>query len=635
MTAPTADPPASPPSPKPKGGETSRSSAGGAPASVPPASGGGRKGPQTPSHFSGARWWAWGNISHRFPPSRASRLKEYLRHELGVPPLGAGGPGVDIETFPIAPGRLDSAEVQAIRALLPTGAASEEREERLLHSFGRSYVDVMVARKGLLRQLTDLVVHPASVQEVEDLLRYAHTHDLAVVPWGGGTSVVGGVDPERGGHRAVLTVSLQRLMDPLGLDEMSRLARFQCGIHGPDLEKYLNERKFTLGHFPQSFEFSTLGGWLATRSNGQASSRYGEVVDRLRGATVVTPVGTYRWERGVTESSGPDPTLLFPGSEGTLGIFVEATVAVDPFPAHRSYRMALFPDWESGIDAARDLSQEAPHPAVLRLADAQETLLTLEGRPPAETRGERVRERIETGYLEFRKLEEGSMCIAVIGYEGSEREVRHGDERRREVLRAHGGTDIGSRPGEVWLEERFLLPYLRDDLLEDGWLVETLETGAAWSEIKGLASQVHDALKHAARRGKFPLLTAAHLSHTSPTGTGLYFTLIAPQDPKDPVGQWLALKEAATEALLHAGGVLSHHHGVGKMHRPWVGGYRKTLGGLSLHAAKSTFDPLGVLNPGKTLPESRTSAAAPRAKAPLTKDRGGGATEPKSGPAGG
>ena len=564
--------------------------------------------------FSGARWWAWGNITHRFPPSRSQRLKEFLRHELGVPSLGAGGPGADLETLSIPPGRLDAAEVQAIRALLPTGAASDEREERLLHSFGRSYMDVVIARRGHLHQLTDLVVHPASVQEVEDILRYAHTHDLAVVPWGGGTSVVGGVDPERGGHRGVLTLSLQRLMDPLGLDEMSRLARFQCGIPGPDLEKYLNDRKFTLGHFPQSFEFSTLGGWIATRSSGQASSRYGEVVERLRGATVVTPVGTYRWEHVVTESSGPDPSLLFPGSEGTLGIFVEATLVVDPMPARRSYRLAIFPDWESGIDAARDLSQEAPHPAVLRVADAQETLLTLEGRPPAETTGERVRARIETGYLGLRKLEEGSMCLAVIGYEGTDREVRHGDERRREVLRAHGGTDIGSKAGDLWLKERFLLPYLRDDLLEDGWLVETLETGAAWSEIKGLASQVHDVLQSTARRGKFPILTAAHLSHTSPTGTGLYFTIIAPQDPQDPVGQWLSLKEAATETLLRAGGVLSHHHGVGKMHRPWVGGYRKSLAGLTLHAAKTSFDPLGILNPGKTLPEPRGDPALSRPK---------------------
>lgn len=520
---------------------------------------------------------------------------------------------MDLETLHIPPSRLTSAEVQEIRALLPTGNASDQREERLLHSFGRSYIDVVTARRGHLRTVTDIVAHPASVQEVEDLVHYAHTHDLAIVPWGGGTSVVGGVDPEAGGHRGVLTLSLQRLMDPMGLDTLSRLARFQCGIHGPDLEKYLNDRGYTLGHFPQSFEFSTLGGWLATRSSGQASSRYGEVIERLHGATVVTPVGTFRWERGVAESSGPDPSALLPGSEGTLGIFVEATLAVEPLPVRTSYRAAIFPDWASGVAACRELSQEGPAPAVLRLSDPVETMLTLEGRPPAETAGEKMRQRLEREYIGLRKLEEGSMCLAIIGYEGTEREVRHGEERRKEVLKARGGIDAGSRAGSTWQEERFLLPYLRDDLLEDGWLVETLETGAAWSEVEGLTSQVTEALQHAARRSKFPLLSAAHLSHTSRTGSGIYFTVMAPQNPHDPVGQWLVLKEAATETLLHAGGVLSHHHGVGKMHRPWVGSYRQRMGRLSLDAAKQAFDPLGVLNPGKTLAEASpdTTAGAP------------------------
>ncbi|MDE1880967.1 MAG: FAD-binding oxidoreductase [Euryarchaeota archaeon] len=597
MTAPEAHPAASPaPSARPRSGPPSSSK------------------PAPAAHFSGARWWAWGNIHTRFPPARAQRVKEFLRHELGVPPMGAGGPALDLETLRIPPGRLPTSEVQAVRALLTAGAASDEREERLLHSFGRSYVDVTTARRGHLRALTDLVVHPASVDEVELILRYAQEHDLAVVPWGGGTSVVGGVDPEAGSHRGVITLSLQRLMDPLGVDETSHLARFQCGIHGPDLEKHLNVHGMTLGHFPQSFEFSTLGGWLATRSSGQASSRYGEITERLRGATIVTPVGTYRWERGVTESSGSDPSSIFPGSEGTLGIFVEATLAVDPLPAHRSYRVALFPDWESGVDAMRELSQSPPSPAVLRLSGPQETILTLEGRAPAETAGEKVRASLESRYLGLKKLEEGSMCLAIIGYEGSDREVRHGEERRKETLKAHGGTDVGSHGGESWQKERFLLPYLRDDLIEDGWLIETLETGAAWSDVKGLESQVREALHAAARRSKFAVWVGAHLSHTSPTGSGVYFTIIAPQSPQDPVGQWLSLKEAATEALLRAGGVLSHHHGVGRMHRPWVASYRKNLGGLSLQAAKSTFDPKGILNPGKTLPEPRPPAGAASAE---------------------
>lgn len=539
---------------------------------------------------------------HRgFSPERAARVKTYLRERLGVPREGSGGAPIALKDLKLAPSRLSKEDVAKIRALLPMGAVSDEGEERLLHSYGQAYADLLALRRGTITRLTDLVVHPSCLAEVEAVVKYASEHDLAIVPWGGGTSVVGGVDPEMGRHKGVLTLSLARLVDPLWLNPVNRTARFQCGIRGPDLESFLDSRGHTLGHFPQSFEFSTLGGWLATRSSGQASGRYGDIADRVRGATVVTPEGTIVWERGSSESAGPDLSSVLLGNEGTLGIFVEATLTVEPHPEARSFRALMFPDWNAGIEAMRSLAQSTPAPAVLRLSDADETALTLEGRAPAESISGRVRERFGPRILELRKIDPEAMCLAILSYEGSAADVATGERLTRDVVRSAGALDLGRSAGESWRKDRFMLPYLRDDLMEDGWFVETLETGASWCDLGAVAVGVRQALVTAARSQRFALLTGMHISHATSQGACLYVTLIAPQVPGKEATQWKALKDAATEAVLKAGGALSHHHGVGTLHRPWIREVRRSVPTRSFRAVKNVLDPHGTLNPGKTL----------------------------------
>jgi alkyldihydroxyacetonephosphate synthase len=559
------------------------------------------------------RWWSWGEVGRGLPPEQVQRVKDYLLVRLGAPPE-AGGPGpVPTSALKLPPGRLTPEDVAGLRALLSLGAVSVEGEERLVHSYGRSYQDLLSLRSGRLHALTDGVVHPGTAEEVAQVLRFAEDRDLAVVPFGGGTSLVGGVDPLPGAHRAVLTLSLERMVDPLSVDEVGRLARFQAGIRGPELERYLNERGFTLGHFPQSFERSTLGGWVATRSSGDAVRREGELSQWLRGITVVTPAGTLRFEEPLPEATGPDPFVLFPGSEGTLGVIVEVTVAVRKRPEETLYRGTLFPNWESGVEAGRELAQGDLPPFLFRLTDSEGTALTLEGRGPGPGISGRVRERIEPRYLEFKHFDPGTMCLALQGWEGTSEEVSLSEREARRVAREHGGLDLGRAFTEFWRRERFAFPHLRDELVEAGWMVETLETAAPWSELTAVALGARQALEERARAGRWSLLVATHLSHVTPAGASLNFQLIAPRDPEDPSGQARGLVEAGLEAVVRAGGKFSHHLGVGRDRLRLLSRQRSEVETVLLTGLKRALDPRGILNPGKTLPLAERPSPPPKA----------------------
>lgn len=553
--------------------------------------------PATPAQ--NLRWWSWGEMGRGLPPEQVQRVKDYLLVRLGAPPEGEAP--VPTSALKLPPGRLTPDDVTGLRALLSLGAVSVEAEERLVHSYGRSYQDLLSLRSGRLHALTDGVVHPASAEEVAQVLRFAEERDLAVVPFGGGTSLVGGVDPLPGAHRAVLALSLERMVDPLALDEVGRLARFQAGIRGPELERYLSERGFTLGHFPQSFERSTIGGWVSTRSSGEAVRREGELSQWLRGVTVVTPRGILRFEEPLPEAAGPDPFALFPGSEGSLGVIVEVTVAVRRKPEETLYRGTLFPNWEAGVEAGRELAQGHLPPFLFRLTDSEGTALTLEGRGPGPGLSGRVRERIEPRYLEFKHFDPGTMCLALQGWEGTPEEVSLSEREARRVTREHGGMDLGRAFTEFWRRERFAFPHLRDDLVEAGWMVETFETAAAWSEVTGVALGVRQALEERARAGRWALLVATHLSHVTVTGAVLNFQLIAPRDPEDAPGQAQALVQAGLEAVMKAGGKFSHHLGVGRDRLNLLASQRSPVETTLLASLKRALDPRGVLNPGKTL----------------------------------
>jgi alkyldihydroxyacetonephosphate synthase len=468
------------------------------------------------------------------------------------------------------------------------------REERIGHAVGRSYPDLVRIRSGDASSAPDAVVLPASAEQVAAVLTVCAEHRVAVVPFGGGTSVVGGVEPVRDGMEAAISLDLSRLATTAEVDPISLTARLDAGLFGPEAERRLREQGVTLGHFPQSFEYSTVGGWVATRSAGQASSGYGRIDDLVEGVRCVTPVGELGTRAVPASAAGPSLRELVVGSEGVLGVICDATVRVRPAPAARRYEGWSFASFAEGCDAFRVMEQADAAGDVSRLSDEAETRLSM----ALATSGSRA-ERLGRRYLRMRGHEAG--CIAIVGFEGEEEDVERRRRHTASLLRAGGGVALGARPGEAWLRGRYAGPYLRDELLDRRVMVETLETATSWASLGSVHAAVSDALRAALAGRGTPPLVMCHVSHLYPSGASLYFTFLARQED-DALAQWRAAKTAASEAIVARGATITHHHAVGRDHRQWMHAEVGELGIELIRAAKERLDPAGIMNPGKLLP---------------------------------
>ncbi len=463
-------------------------------------------------------------------------------------------------------------------ALLGTEQVRDDRESRIRHTRGKSTPDLVRLRGGDAADAPDLVVLPATHEEVAAVLRICAQHRVAVVPFGGGTSVVGGLTPRRVGFSGVTALDLRRMDRLLSVDAESRTATLQPGLRGPHAEELLGAHGFTLGHFPQSFEYASIGGFAVTRSAGQASAGYGRFDDMVVGLTVATPQGSLELGRAPASAAGPDLRQLILGSEGALGVVTAVTVRVLPAPQQRSYEGWRFESFADGMTALRRLAQDGPRPTVLRLSDETETAVGL-ARP---------------GQLGSAPSDG---CLAIAGYEGEPAEVAARRDAASAVLAACGGLPQGDEVGQAWERQRYAGPYLRDALLDAGAFAETLETATFWSGVAGLYEAVRTALTEDLTARGTPPLVACHVSHVYPTGASLYFTVACAQ-ADDPLAQWQRAKTAAGDAILRAGGTITHHHGVGADHREHYAREVGLLGVDVLRAVKDRLDPAGILNPG-------------------------------------
>ena len=537
------------------------------------------------------RWWGWGEDGHAVPlPAAAEAL---LGDELGVDPA-ARKPPVPLDGVTLPEGRLPEGARERLAAAGSGELLRDDRETRIRHAVGRSYPDLVRIRSGDASSAPDAVVFPGSAEQVAAVLAACAEQRVAVVPFGGGTSVVGGVEPVRDGMAAVISLDLGRLTSTVDVDRTSLTARLDAGLLGPEAERRLHEQGVTLGHFPQSFEYSTVGGWVATRSAGQASTGYGRIDELVEGVRCVTPAGELGTRAVPASAAGPSLRELVVGSEGVLGVICEATLRVRPAPAARRYEGWSFATFAEGCDAFRVMEQAEASADVNRLSDEPETRLTM----ALGSSGSRT-EKLGRRYLRMRGHEGG--CIAIIGFEGDEDEVEHRRRRTGALLRAGGGVALGHRPGDAWLESRYAGPYLRDELLDRGVLVETLETATTWANLGALHHAVREALRAALSGRGTPPLVMCHVSHLYPSGASLYFTFLARQE-EDALGQWRAAKTAASEAIVAGGGTITHHHAIGRDHRPWMEAEVGELGLELLRAAKERLDPAGIMNPGKLLP---------------------------------
>jgi alkyldihydroxyacetonephosphate synthase len=539
------------------------------------------------------RWWGWGGWEgSKSAQALPGHALAYLRKVVGV--ASAPHPPVALGAVSLPASALDAAALARLRQIAGSEHVRDDRQERIVHAAGKGYPDLVRLRAGRPQAAPDAVLYPGSRAQLAELLGECARSSIAVVPFGGGTSVVGGVEPLRGGQRAVVALDMARLAGVAGLDEASLTVTAGAGMRVRDLEQELGARGFTLGHFPQSYEYVSIGGCAATRSAGQASTGYGRFEQLVRGLKLTTPTGVIDLRALPASAAGPSMREAIVGSEGTLGTIDELSLRVRRAPAGRVYEGAFFASFQVGTEALRELAQRRLAPDVARLSDGSETAvsLALAGRGGAKG-------VLGRAYVRARGYAGG--CLAILGFEGEAREVAQRHEQALRVVRAHGGLTVGGSPGRAWLRSRFSAPYLRDELLTHGVMVETLETATQWSNLLALHRAVGDAIAQALRACGTPGIVSCHVSHLYETGASLYFTFIARQLPGEEIAQWQAVKTAASAAILAGGGTISHHHSVGRDHAPWLEQEIGREGVRALRALKAELDPAGIMNPGKLL----------------------------------
>ncbi|MFD0556757.1 alkyldihydroxyacetonephosphate synthase [Stackebrandtia endophytica] len=517
--------------------------------------------------------YRWGDPDRpaELPPTAREALAAFGITEPAEPPLTP-------DQVRLTSSRLSASARDELIALVGAESVATDDATRLAHTRGWSTTDLLKLRAGDTADAPDAVIHPDSHDQVQAVLELCTRLSIAVVPYSGGTSVVGGLNPVREGFDTVIALDTSRLDELEAFDEVSHTATFGAGTRGPRVEELLREKGFTLGHFPQSYEGASIGGYAAARSAGQSSAGYGRFDEMVVGLTVATPRGALHLGTAPKSAAGPDLRQLILGSEGVFGVITSVTVRVRPAPTARVFEGWRFENFDAGTRALRHLTQRGPMPTVMRLSDEVETQVNLSD--PS------------------RMLGGGpSGCMAILGFEGSETDVAARRATVSKILTGLGGENLGTEPGDAWRKGRFRAPYLRDPLLDAGVLIETLETAAFWSTLPRLRQAVTTALTESLTSQGTQALILCHISHVYETGASLYFTVACAQTA-DPIAQWAAAKHAANEAIRATGAASSHHHGVGTDHRDIYAREIGPLGVEVIRGVKATLDPAGILNPG-------------------------------------
>ncbi len=507
-------------------------------------------------------WWGWGNVEDAVTgPERAALTAR----------IAAMLPGADLtphEPPPVADLGLPAPRVTPPPAL--AGWCRTDEADRAAHAHGQAFRDVVRNLLGDVSHAPDLVAYPQSESDVIDVLDWAGGHHVAVIPYGGGTSVVGGIEPRFDGP--ALSLDLRHLDRVLEIDRTSRAARIQAGVLGPALEDQLRPHELTLRHYPQSFEFSTLGGWLATRAGGHFATLYTHIDDLVESMRVVTPSGTSESRRLPGSGAGPSPDRMFLGSEGALGVITEAWMRLQDRPRFRAGTSVHFDDYARAVAATRQIAQSGLFPTNCRLLDPVEAFVNA----GATTAG----------------------GVLVLAFESADHPVDTRLDRAVDIARAHGGTPKTKEAAQAWRSAFLRMPYQRDALAAQSMIVETFETACTWDRFDELKAAVTAAATAAMQAAGVTGVLTCRFTHVYPDGPAPYFGIYAAGQWGRTVAQWDDLKIAVSEALHDAGGTITHHHAVGRDHRPWYDRQRPEPFANALRAAKAALDPAGILNPG-------------------------------------
>ncbi len=533
-----------------------------------------------------SKWWGWGDPATE--PELDAAARGVLRERIGE--LRPSPRAAELEDFELPPAEpLPQALVDAVgEENVFTGS-----EDRVRHATGCGYADLARLRSGRLDAAPDAVLLPADADAVRRALDACAGEGVAVVPFGGGTSVVGGIEPLRGAHGRLISLDLARLRG-VEVDDRSLTARLGAGLRGPEAEAELAKHGVVLGHYPQSFEYATIGGFAATRSAGQASSGYGRFDSLVSSVRLIAPAGDLHTLETPHTAAGPALRELVVGSEGIFGVIPDVTVRVRPAPRQRRYEAWMAESFEAGAEIVRALAQGPGLPDVIRVSDEEETEVSLALSGPRGIAGS-----LFGGYLGLRRRRGG--CLIVVGLEGEEESVARRRALSVRELRRGGAVYLGQSAGRSWEHGRYQGPYLRDTLMEMGAMVETLETSHTWSRLGELHAAVGTAIRDSLAAQGTPGLVFCHLSHAYADGASLYFTFIARARQGEEVEQWRQVKRAASEAIVAAGGTITHHHAVGRDHAPYMEAEVGPTGLDVLRAVKDQLDPTGIMNPGKLL----------------------------------
>jgi alkyldihydroxyacetonephosphate synthase len=517
------------------------------------------------------KFWGWGREGEGLSRAELVELGTTFAERFGLD-------GVRMQQPP----QVAELDLAAPRLTPPESIAtflSADPYDRAAHAYGRSFRDLVRAFRRDYSRAPDLVAFPRDEQDVAAVLEWCSAEGAAAIPFGGGSSVAGGVEPDVGnGYRGTVSIDLRRLAGVLEVDGASRAARIAAGTLGPELEAQLKPHDLTLRHFPQSFEWSTLGGWIATRSGGHFATLHTHIDEFVEAVRVVTPRGVLETRRLPASGAGPSPERLACGSEGTLGVITEAWMRLQPRPVHRAGASVYFAEFDAAVEASRELAQSGLHPSNCRLLDHDEALLSGSG--------------------------DGSSAILVVGFESADHPLEPWLERALEITSAHGGerhAGNGDDPAAVWRAAFLRGPHLRDAFAQLGLVHETFETAVTWDRFAGFHTGVIEATRRAMQEACGGGALSCRFAYVYPDGPAPYYSVYAPGRPGEELEQWDAIKAAASEAILALGGTITHHHSVGRDHAPW---YRREAPGLflaALGAAKAELDPAGIMNPGVLL----------------------------------
>ncbi len=556
------------------------------------------------------KWWGWGVEGVGFHWEDKPGFAPFVDYAVGLDLHTAPVVGMpSFEGLTVADSLASSSFVSSIAAIVGAGFVTTDKMERVVHTYGKSIRDLIRVRANLIERTPDLVVYPADENETQRVVEAAVASDVVIIPFGGGSNIASSLEPRADETRVVLSLDMGRMRELLSIDEESGLARIQAGALGPDLEAQLGARGWTLGHFPDSFTHSSLGGWIATRSSGMQSDKYGDIADIVRGLRVVRGGGILVIRAIPSSSTGPSVREMIVGSEGRLGIITEATVQVHRTPAKRDIFGYFFPNWEAGTAAMQEIAESDATPSITRVSDSRETGFSL-----ATSKARTGMDKFLAGtmlptLMKSKGWNLDDICLSFIGYEGGEAHAKRQKKLVDRIVKKHGGMGVGKGPGVLYDQKKFDTPYLRDFLLDRGAAGDVSESAMPWSKV----NQLHDAVRVAADKAFDEIgikgWIMSHLSHSYHSGACLYFTFAFVMG-EDPIAEYNVVKGAIQQAFIDNGGSLSHHHGVGLEHAQWLEQDISVEGVAVMRGLFTAADPGENFNPRKIVADVKEPAQA-------------------------